>query len=214
MLVYQRKCFACWRQIVRLPEHRRFWTSPRRWDYDKLLGKDSSTYVLIHDKNHPPQATLPKHVPTEISMAKCDTKAEQWLMPISIDSKQLPTSLWLKSLSEFAHVFSYHLQVVYCFTLDSSTNSPFTRPKRWSWSPLAVMADPSWWTWPWPDRWYKTWCPKWIEIVFTDQSLAKLNNTANSIAFQRCKEVPHCISMLSSSRLWFKYCTSRPTLLR
>ena len=36
------------RRIVRLPEHRRIWTSPRRWDYDKLLGKDSSTYVLMH----------------------------------------------------------------------------------------------------------------------------------------------------------------------
>lgn len=87
----------------------------------------------------------------------------------------------------------------YCFTLDPSTNSPFTRPsKRWSWSPLAVMADPSWWTCRDPTVGTKRGAPNQLKSsslinpVAANQwviwKLAKLNNTANSVAFQGGKK--------------------------
>ena len=52
---------------------------------------------------------------------------------------------------------------------------------------------------PWPDCWYKTWCPKSIEIVFTDQSCCYKSmshmeagkikqHCANSVAFQGGKK--------------------------
>lgn len=134
-------------------------------------------------------------------MAKIRHAGALCLMPISLHLEQLPTSLWLKSSQapvENVCIFHQSLPMFspiicrwlsYCFTLDPSTNSPFTRPsKRWSWSPLAVMADPSWWTCRDPTVGTKRGAPNQLKSsslinpAATNQwviwKLAKLNNTA------------------------------------